>query len=359
MDRVISTLKEIFYLQMNDEACVRLVPQLIERLNYCSSYNQAEWNIDKIVQVDQQVSMLVNKDPVNFSSIYNYLLSKYNPDCEASRLLRYLFELHLFKNNDKSLNTIQNSMELFPDNRAFIFLFVQLVYKDNRNELMADSQNRICNLLMLSQDVSEKNRCLDLALNISVKLFYQYVFSHDFKSAQTLLDKLENVTAFQNDTFCKNILAPLPYALDQSRSLYTLNQNTIHDLELKVRKLGEESNKRVFEILIIFTAVITFLVTAASTATSNTTTMIGLLSFGLMLLGFVISSLICLERPKSIRKDARFTILIIALIASVLIALIDKYDRFEPWSNKTINIEFPNKPSDKNNPIKVPFRLEQ
>ncbi|EKF9168890.1 hypothetical protein ACT9W4_003589 [Vibrio cholerae] len=324
-----------------------------------SRYDVNVWNINEIQEIESLMSNLAEKSFA--AKLYqDFVRVDALEENEAIKLVRFLFEMKFYKDKVKSLENVRTLRLKYPDNQIFSYLIANIVYnlEEYELELLLESQKAICILIVQCTDYKASEIYSNIGFNLSVRLFYKYLAQHDYINARSLIEQLDNFKQFTENTIYNNILAGLPFTLEQSRSLYELNKTSLYEMKKKVNKLGQDSNKKSFEILIVFTAVITFLVTAAGATTSEYTSISGLASLGFTLLTFVIASLMCLERPKNLFSDPRLLILVLALISTLLMVLVDKYDKFEILGSKTIYIEFPHHKSEEVNAIQVPFRLE-
>ena len=335
------------------------VEELINKLDTYRLYDAITWNIDEVKHIDKSLSMVADK---SFAANLYQILSQ-QPESEAGealKLVKFLFELKYLKDKLKSMNKIQYLLSQYPENQIYAYFFIKMVYDSEEYdlELLLASQKAGCTLVMKCTAGNARHTYVVIAINLSVRLFYKYIALHDFISARKLIAELDNVKPFTEDLQFNNVLAGLPYTLEQNEALYNLNKTSLKKMEDKVKQLGEDNNKKSFEMLIVFTAVITFLVTAAGATTSESTSIAGLAALGLTLLVFVVASLICLERPKTLLKDTRMIVLILALLSTLAMALVDKYDKFELWAEKSVYIEFPLEKPEINKVVQVPFRIE-
>ncbi|PKG73008.1 hypothetical protein CXF86_19930 [Shewanella sp. GutCb] len=335
-----------------------VVKELMNELEKCHSYCVDTWTITEIEAIDKSLAKLAEN---SFASNFLQDIKKLCLDVkgEAYLLVKFYFELNYLKNKTNSLNEIRNLKSEYSENHAYSYQFIKMVndLEDRSIELLEDSHQTSVGLVMKTVKGPALSTYTNQAINLSIKLLYKYIAQHDFTRANSFIEELDHVKPFTDSYIFTNILAGLPYAVEQSEALYNLNKLTLEEMEGKVKKISEDSNKRSFEILIVFTAVITFLVTAAGVTTSDTTSVPGLASLGLILVVFIVTAIICLDRPKNIFSDPRILVLILALLSSLGIALIDKYDKFELWSDKTVHIEFYEKQSEVKTEIQVPFRL--
>lgn len=333
--------------------------QLVKELDCYRNFDAYSWNINEIDIIENKLAEITRKNSVSY--LYQHLLQQKDTcNGEGFELLKYLCELNLLKNKTKSLSTIQNLISLYPENHIFSYFFIKMVYDNNENDLnlLIASQQQGCDITMKSIGYASNHTYTVISMNLCIRLFNKYIGLHDFDSAEKLVTELDNINPFIDDISFNNVLATLPFTIEQNKALFNLNQKTLNEMENKVNKLNEDNNKKSYEILIIFTAVITFLITAANNTASDNTSIAGLASFGFTLLVFIVASIICLERPENLFRDVRVAILILALLSSLAMALIDKYDKFDLWADKSIYISFPLKNDDKETLVEIPFKLK-
>lgn len=335
------------------------VENIFEQLELYAIYDVATWHIDEIQKIEKSLSILAEK---SFAANVCQDITKANVEDagEALKFVKLLFEGAFYKDRSRFLSDVRALVSRYPENQAYTYLLINMVYKNGEYELdlLLEAQKEACSLVMKCTNSSSQHTYVVIGINLSVRLFYKYLALHEFTKAKEVIDQLDNVKPFAEDSLINNVLAGLPFALEQNKSLYELNKISLTEMENKVNKLGQDNNKKSFEILIVFTAVITFLVTAAGATTSEHTSIAGLASLGLTLLTFIVASLMCLERPKNLFSDPRLIVLVLALLSTIAMALVDKYDKFELWAENSVYIEFPTQNSEEFSTVNVPFRLE-
>ncbi|ENS5635479.1 hypothetical protein ACE1R7_003581 [Vibrio cholerae] len=199
-----------------------------------SRYDVNVWNINEIQEIESLMSNLAEKSFA--AKLYqDFVRVDALEENEAIKLVRFLFEMKFYKDKVKSLENVRTLRLKYPDNQIFSYLIANIVYnlEEYELELLLESQKAICILIVQCTDYKASEIYSNIGFNLSVRLFYKYLAQHDYINARSLIEQLDNFKQFTENTIYNNILAGLPFTLEQSRSLYELNKTSLYEMKKK------------------------------------------------------------------------------------------------------------------------------
>ncbi|ELX7501886.1 hypothetical protein SKP08_001951 [Vibrio fluvialis] len=252
----------------------------------------------------------------------------------------------VFSDNKKTESQLNNMVKKYPDNMLFAFYYCTFVFGDEEiqnHEIVLISDELIDTYkktltFMSSQPVSIDEQGVILGLGINI--FYRYIEHHDYESALNVRELLSAQTCYVKNPHFQNIIYSLKHAVVQSKAYFKLNEQTAKTFKQELQSISKDSSKKSFEQLIIFTAIITFVVTAAGSAIKSPLPLWEITGLGMTLLVFVLAIMMCLDKPQKIYKDLRFYILIIAFGFTATLATFNTRNTCL-WIC-TVNIQMPN-----------------
>lgn len=166
-------------------------------------------------------------------------------------------------------------------------------------------------------------------ISSGIKLFYLCLEEQKYKEAEDVFDALSKLPNLQSDPHFQNLVAILPNTLKQSMANAHLIERSVTEVTDQLETITRESNKKSFEQLVIFTAIITFVITAAGSIMSNPTQLWALSGLGATLITFILCVLLFLDKPTfgALLKDFRFYVLVISATVTIWIASIATADK--------------------------------
>ncbi|ELV8694273.1 hypothetical protein QNE54_000987 [Vibrio fluvialis] len=226
-------------------------------------------------------------------------------------------DIRLVEENTASL------IQRFPHNHWFISYYCNFAtsidYKGSSNEKIESYYISTINHLKTLDKVAEN--AVFMILRNGVSLFYRYLSSKNYDGAERLLNTIEKSELFDTTLNTYSEMQSLKHTLAQAKSDKALIDSTYAKVSKKVEDVSSNANKKSFEQLVIFTAIITFVVTAAGSAVKSPLPLWEIVGLGMTLLVFVLAIMMCLDKPQVLLKDFRFYILMAAFGLTAVLAI--------------------------------------
>ncbi|MEZ8482614.1 DUF4231 domain-containing protein [Vibrio splendidus] len=319
-----NSIIEIFNLLVKkDNVDLELIENLTGKFAQIGSFTPSKWPLKQVKiwesSLGEVAKKTYSKDVLGL--LVDALAKSDEHEKEPLEFLILEVRWNIFKDLEDTLNLLKRLTSTYPHNSIFFLYFgnhlggrievntedLELAYKKTLEYLSFTPPNNTYNLG-------------GTALSVCLRLFYKYVEMHQYDKAQKLFEAISEVKHFKNDTALRNIIFNLPFAIMQGRSQYQLNLSVTERINKDLAKQSEEVRKKSFEQLVIFTAVITFLITAANSISSASFPLLGIGVLGYTLLTFVLAILMCLDKPESLWRDNRFKILLGSSIMALVIS---------------------------------------
>lgn len=299
---VVSTSKEDLFTK----CC-----SLVESFSKLGPYTTTTWHHTQ-VKVWEDLIQKIGESPYKEESLSYIMHAKGNQESEALEFLEHELRHTIQPDPERASEQLKSLTNRFPNNGLFRKYRCNFIdyESDCTTEDIMQLYNH-CYHYEVSYSDGAKNTPNHLATN-GIKCFYLLTERFEFEKAFQVRQSLMEQPNVMSDTHLKNIVINLKYVLIQSKATYKQNQQSIHDVKEEIKKVTYESNKKSFEQLIIFTAIITFVVTAAGSSVQSSLPLWEIVGLGMTLLVFVLAIMMCLDKPQVLLKDFRFYILIAA-----------------------------------------------
>ncbi|ULN63109.1 hypothetical protein MID13_09200 [Vibrio gigantis] len=314
-------------LQSNVDTCEASLDNLLDAYQELGEYNPSNWD-SKNVRIWFDNCTSLSKLPLTEKLIPSL---RFKLSVEKSEGASFIFQ-ELLWNNDKTeqrnLVEILDTLDSFPKNHWFQMIYCNIAcsFDCNNNEL-DDLEKRFSLSLAHLHSIKQPDQVAGYYLMAGVGLFHKYLKNLDMDSAKRIRERLENDTIFQANNVFADFITNLSFELSQAQSLMDLQRS----VEQKVSIIAENANKKGFEQLVIFTAIITFVITAAGSIMSNPLQLWALAGLGATLITFVLCVLLFLDKPKfgELLVDFRFYVLAISTSITIWIATIAATDQIK------------------------------
>lgn len=249
-------------------------------------------------------------------------LLRYKISTKATEGAVLIFQELLWCSKNRDMNTLTElvqALKLFPNNPWFkmIRCNVMASFYWEADDLLS-LENDFIQCLAHLHSLQDKRAMSGYYLFTGVSLFRKYIQHHDLASAKRIKLMLDNTPTFNDSVVYSNTLMGLYSELSQAQAMFKLQEST----EQKIADIANNANKKNFEQLVIFTAIITFVITAAGSAIKSPIPLWEIVGLGMTLLIFVVAIMLCLDSPtkQELNKDFRFWVLRTAFVLTALLA---------------------------------------
>lgn len=310
-----------------------LVEALIQAFSRLGSYTPKKWLYSQSREWEMSLKELSKKD-YSKELLGCFIDAKIVASKEAYEPISFLIlemQWNIFKDDDWVIDYLKKLTIDYSHNYLFFLYYgnhLGAIIDADKTELQIAFKKTVEFLGFLGLQSSQHNLG-GQAISVCLRLFHKHVELHEYDDAYLLFEQLQKIDHFMSDTVFSNIIYSLPYTIMQGKSQYQLNISTTQNLKAQLIEQSDENRKKSFEQLVIFTAVITFLITAASSVSSASFPLLGIATLGITLLTFVLSIMMCLDKPDKLRKDSRFKILVCAFLIIILLTLCSTIQNFE------------------------------
>lgn len=299
----LKSLKETIDRDESDEEVEKALSQLINAVISLGRYNAKKWRytftkewwnvFEKISETNQYnniISLLKNKIRTETDSqkreglIYIYIetevshlntmLNKEDAEFLAKDLLKkqeYKEAIKYYRHNLEIMNSIANILFYTQETEN---IGKSLFYKQEYIE----SQEKIVGKKELSRYIYQ-------TFNVHFHLVKCLQRKKDYERAKRELSKIENYHLYPSGK--NNIVILFRENIENIMETENLINENNNDMTRKMELSEEKNKKQSIQQLSIFTAVITFILTAASTASSEQFSIFGMLGLGFVLIMFV------------------------------------------------------------------------
>lgn len=230
----------------------------------------------------------------------------------------------MVENKQRACDELQALTAKYPLNKIFnqYYLHFCLLNSNIKNEEVFQRFYQYHDYVIKTQN--RQGTELVEIISIGVKVFYRLIEHNQYELASTLRTSLENLPNLRDDSHLLNIVLALKYFAKQSEVTFEQHQASTSEIKAEIQRITEESSKKGFEQLVIFTAIITFVITAAGSIMSNPVQLWALAGLGSTLITFVLCVLLFLDRPKfsELLTDFRFYVLAISASVTIWIATV-------------------------------------
>ncbi|MEZ8627825.1 hypothetical protein AB6D75_18735 [Vibrio splendidus] len=162
-------------------------------------------------------------------------------------------------------------------------------------------------------------RVLEETYNLELNLFRSYRKEEKFVEADHILTQTRNYNPYKDSDVFSNISLTISEQFAERKHFYEMVKDTEQELRNIVEKQKKEQDKNSFQQLAIFTAIITFIITAAgSSGPDHIDSAANLIGLGLILIMFVASTSLFFTKPLSYHKDIRVWVLVIFSILTAI-----------------------------------------
>ncbi|GLO63647.1 hypothetical protein MACH09_41550 [Vibrio sp. MACH09] len=163
-----------------------------------------------------------------------------------------------------------------------------------------------------------------------------------------MLESIRACPEYRKTAFYNNNTLTIREIYNERKHLREVTDSLKNELKAKMDDYEKEHNKSSFQQLVLFTAVITFVITAATSATSAQFDVRTLSSIGLILIIFVTTASLFNDKPNKFLLDYRIYILMIFILSIILINFSPAINNYSNSKKCLLNcnvvIEIPNTP---------------
>lgn len=319
------TIEKIFMeLLRGDNLDFELIEKLTSEFVKLGSFTPFRWNMNEVRKWEDSLRA-ISKKPYSKEILGVLVDIEAKASLEQKEPLLFLIlemRTNIFNDIPSDLIKLKELTISYPHNLLFYLYYGTYIsgeYDVEKNEL-----ELVCKktLEFLSFTVEPEHYNLSgVAVSVCLRLLHKYIELHEYDKAVIFQKEISEVELFKKHDAIANIIYDMKFTIMQSKAQYELIESTVKEFRKEIESQSEDARKKGFEQLVIFTAVITFLITAANSISSASFPVVGIGVLGYTLLTFVLAILMCIEKPTSLRADNRFRLLIGSSIIAILIAI--------------------------------------
>uniref|UniRef100_UPI001114100E hypothetical protein n=1 Tax=Vibrio sonorensis TaxID=1004316 RepID=UPI001114100E len=298
LERIGKTLEELSN-EKNLDLSEKLFLDLIEDFKLLGPYNKKAWHW-KSTQKWWLLFEDVSEKP-NISSLLNSLnieIAKANSD--TIEPLEYL-KIELTASSP-SFGKIQRSnleslIKKYPNNVELLNTYAHLLTEEKSTTDDFELGIELYKEYVKHTNESDENEVVWSVFNSERTLYIKYRERNDDLNAKKVLDRMSDYLPFIKSTELWNMLMDAIHLHDNMNVVTSRIQSIADTYQKEAIEISKESSAKTFEQLVVFTAIITFVVTAAGSAINSSIPLLGLLGLGTVLLVFVLTVQLSTEKP--------------------------------------------------------------
>lgn len=311
-------------LLKGDNLDFELIEKLANEFVKLGSFTPVRWDMKEVRKWEDSLRIISQK-PYSKEILGVLVDIEAKASLEKKEPLQFLMlemRTNIFNDSPSDLIKLKELTITYPHNLLFYLYYG--TYIGGEHDVEKIELELVCKktLEFIGFTVEPDNYNLSgAAVSVCLRLLHKYMELHEFEKAVRLQNEISEVALFKKHDAIANIIYDMKFTIMQSKAQYELIESTVEEFRKEIELQSEDARKKGFEQLVIFTAVITFLITAANSISSASFPVVGIGVLGYTLLTFVLAILMCLEKPISLRDDNRFRLLIGSSIIAILIAI--------------------------------------
>ncbi|MFA0067732.1 hypothetical protein AB4344_07845, partial [Vibrio breoganii] len=206
---------------------------------------------------------------------------------------------------------IERLVNKYPYNMEFIHTLANVLIGIDDEKFTAIKLYRQC----IEAWGKEYSKIVKNTYNYEMHFFKQALESGDYLNADKQIDYIKSFQPYKDNPFFNNNSILYFERLKDRKHTEAIASKIEREVKESVKSEYENQNKKNLENLGVFSAIITFIITAAASAfnSDKSDTPLILLSIGLILILFMSTVMLFNDKPKNIFIDFRFYILLLFL----------------------------------------------
>lgn len=307
-----------------DNLDFELIEKLANEFVKLGSFTPFRWHMGEVRKWEDSLRA-ISKKPYSKEILGVLVDIEAKASLEQKEPLQFLMlelRANIFNDTPSVLLKLKELTAIYPHNLLFYLYYG--TYIANENNIDKTELELVSKKTLEFVDFTLEPEGYNLsgaAVSVCLRLLNKYIELHQYDKAVSFQKEISEVGLFKKDYEIANIIYSMRFTIIQSRAQYELIESTVKEFRKEIESQSEDARKKGFEQLVIFTAVITFLITAANSISSASFPVVGIGVLGYTLLTFVLAILMCLDKPVSLRADNRFRLLIGSSVIAIVIAL--------------------------------------
>ncbi|HDM8235700.1 TPA: hypothetical protein P0E28_005207, partial [Vibrio campbellii] len=210
---------------------------------------------------------------------------------------------------------IERLVEKYPYNLEFVHALANVLISQDEEKFTAIRLYRQC----IDAWGKDYNDIVKDTYNYEMSFYKEALESGDYLNAEKQIDYIKSYQPYKRSPFFNNNTLLFQERLKDRKFTEALASKIERELKESVNKEYEGQNKKNLENLGVFSAIITFIITAAASAynADQQNTPLILLSIGLILILFMTSVMLFNDKPQALFKDFRFYLLVAFLSTTI------------------------------------------
>lgn len=311
--------------------------EYIDEFMKIGSYNKNTWNVTwtrtcwmffvELSEYTYATEFLAELD--------RYILNGSISQIEALEFARCELRWAITENKDLIKDDIKRLVIKYPYNVEFAHTLAHvLIFGDDGEKIEAINYYRRC----IIEWGSNNNELIKQAYNHEMDMFRSTLERGDYENAQIQITNIQSFDAYSKNAFFNNNSIIYNERIKDRQHTQALAKEIEKEVKESVRKEYEAQSKKNIEQLGIFSAVITFIITAAAAAfnSSSDNTPLILVSIGLILILFISTISLFNDKPRDIFKDFRLYIILLYAFLTICVISIYQTNNITLTDKKTV-----------------------
>lgn len=316
INKLQTEIKALIGVSKHDDACEKF-KILVNVIGNLDKYNKSTWDIK---QTQKWWLFFDFLGKYQFVTSYISIIETNLQNCDLSEVeaLEFLrIELIWSATDDPILvkDKILNLLNIYPYNLEFSHTAAHVLARDKKTYFDAIKLYRKC----INAWGTQHSSLISQLYNFEINIFRNTLEEGDYLHAEKQLDLIISYSFYKNNPMFNNASLIHRERLKDRKFTEATAKKIERELKRAVVAESEVQNKKNIEQLGVFSAIITFIITAAASAFSSEKSMtpLILIAIGLILILFITTISLLHFRPKSLLKDFRFYLLALFVFLTI------------------------------------------
>lgn len=228
-------------------------------------------------------------------------------------------------------SNIEELIKKYPNNVEFLNTYAHMLVDEMSSIEDIELGIMLYKAYVERTSSSDDNNVVWSVYNSELMLYQKFRELDDDVNAEKVLDRMSEYKPFEESKDLWNTFADVLHVHDNMKIVTKRIQSIADKYQEDSIQMAKESTSKTFEQLVIFTAIITFVITAAGSTVQSSLPLWGITGLGMTLLIFVLTIQLGLEKPtwSMLKTDFRFYSLISAFVLTSILTVVATFEKVE------------------------------